>query len=312
MLSPNEDLAMSNKERCLVFDIETSSFYPDGTPVNIRTQFSDYVKYAVVKWAGAYSYQDNEYYLFNAIDEKEKIRDLFSRHKTFIGVNNLQFDTPIMKNNELCSNYLQELDMQVILGNNVTRGHKDRASYMRIDLKDVIIDGKKYGANSLMSMAYHFGLDTLKGDIDYKIFHKNSWNDEETKDIKKYLYQDVKITKELFDRAFDFWLTFADFVTTEEVNKWKWLNTSIASMTYCSACKIYGVTPTFGDRGEDEEMGGRAVNPAREETYGAYYEDEASKYPHTFAEFNLFSEVDVSNKNPEAVKKAIEQGLLFH
>lgn len=311
-MSRNEELALKNKKECLVFDIETSSFYPDGTPVNIKTQFNDYVAHAVVKWVGAYSYKYEKYYLLNAITQKEIIKKLFSRHKTFVGFNNIQFDMPIMKNNDLCYKYLRELDMQVILGNNIARGHKNRASYMRIDLKDVVINGKKYGPNSLMSMAYHFGLDTLKGDIDYKIFYKNEWSEEETKEIKKYLYQDVKVTKELFDRTFDFWFMFSEFVTIDEVNKWKWLNTSIASMTYCSDCKVLGVEPTFGDRGEDEEMGGRAIKPAREETYGAYYEDEASKYPHTFAEFNLFSEIDVSNKNPEAVQKAIDQGLLFH
>lgn len=302
------------KKKCLVFDIETSAVDEDGVKINLRTDFDRYVEKAIVKWVGAYSYKHGRYYDYNALEEREDIIELFKEHKTLVSFNGENFDTSIMVNNGLIKNrYVQQLDMFKILGSNKQQEHKLRSEYMGVNLEDVWIDGQLYGANTLMSMAYHHGLETLKGDIDYNIFYKEEWSDEETTDIKKYLKSDVMITKQLFEKTFHFWTIFTPWLYESDVKKWVWMRNSIASLTYCAACKVRNKTPTFGgDKDEVEDMGGRAIEPLQEETWGVDYLDEASKYPHTFSEFNLFSEVDVNGKNPVAIQKAIDEGKLFH
>ena len=313
-------IKMNNKQiikqiikECLVYDIECSSQYPDGRKINIRTHFDDYVKHAIVKWVGFYSYKNNTYNEFNAITHREEIMQIFAEHKTIIGVNNIAFDTPICINNELVKKFQHKnLDVQVILGNDSKRFQKNRAIYMGVDLKPVIVNGKKYGANTLMSMAKHFHLPTIKGDIDYNIFFQNEWTEQETKDIIKYLHADVEVTKLLFDKLTKHWAIFSDWLYENDIKNWKWLKTSIASLTYLAACKVKGVEPTYGKSGDKEEMGGRAIEPFIEESFNIHYMDEASKYPHIFAQFNLFSEVDIRGMSNGVLKKEIECGNIFH
>jgi len=298
---------------CLVFDIETSS-HKNGVPINIKKDFKNYVENAIVKWVGCYSYKHNQYYNFNAITQHEEIVELFNEHSTYIGLNSEAFDTPVMKNNGFIDKkWFKQIDVQVILGKDGFKFHKNRASYMGVNLKTVYINDKKYGPNSLMSLAHHFKLPILKGDIDYEIFHKNSWDESETKDIIKYLEADVKVTKLLFDKLVEFWTIFTPWLYESDVKKWVWLRSSIASLTYCAACKVKNVEPSYGTASEDkEDMGGRAIEPPQEESFNIHYLDEASKYPHTFAEFCLCSEVNVRTWTQTEIDREIELGNLWH
>lgn len=300
-------------EEVLVFDIETSSFDKNGNPISIKN-FDEYVKHAKVKWVGVYSYKYKKEFYYNALTQRSDIISIFAEHKTYVGVNNEAFDTEIMKNNGLITNkYYRQIDLQVVLGNNTHQGHKRRAEYMGVELKPVFIDGVEYGENSMVSLAHHFGVEMLKGDIDYKIFHKNVWNEEETYEIIKYLRNDVLITKQLFDLTVDFWWIFTNWLYDKHIEDWSWIRKSIASLTYISDCKVLGEEPTYKEgKDEPEEMGGRAIEPIEEELWDVHYLDEASKYPHTFAEFNLFNEVDVSGMSQEEIDEKIRKGELWH
>ena len=288
----------------LVFDIETSAI-KNGVPINIRTDFDSYVEHAKVKWVGAYSYKHNEYYDLNVYEDEEQIKTLFKEHKTLVGFNSKEFDYPIMKNNGLLDkHYYTNLDLMLILGSdNYKHGFKQRAVYMGVKLKD----------NSLRTMAKSFKLETLKGDIDYKIFFKEQWSFEETSNIKKYLRGDVEVTKQLFDKTIEFWELFTGWLNEADVKKWVWINSSIASLTYTCSCKTKNKPVTFSNDTKDkEDMGGRAVNPPYEEVFGAHYMDETSKYPHLFSEFNLFSEINVEGQPQWKIDKLIQNGMLWH
>jgi hypothetical protein len=313
-MSYNQELAREAISKTLIFDIETSSF-EDGVPVSIKEDFGGYVAHAVVKWVGAYSYSTGEYYEFNALTEQEDIKELFNCHETLVGFNSEDFDYPIMKNNDLLPDkYFKHLDLMLILGNSkYDMRVKKRTDYMGVNLKKVFVDGEVYGANSLNGMAHAFGLRVVKGSIDYKVFFKESWTPTETESIIKYLRADVEVTKLLFDRTTDFWFLFVDWLYPEHVSDWSWIKTTIASLTYLASCKIKNVKPVYAEAsGEKDEMGGRAVVPVQEETFGMHYLDETSKYPHIFSEFCLFSEVDVSGVDPRLVDKAVRAGRLFH
>ena len=300
-------------EGVLAFDIETSSFDKQGRPIRIK-DFDNYVKHAEVKWFGAYSYKYKKYFLFNAVTQRNDIMKLISQHDTFVGVNSESFDMPIVQNNQLINHkYFKQIDLQICLGNNTHQGHKRRAEYMGVELRPVIIDGVEHGENSMISLAHHFDIPLLKGDIDYKIFYKKEWTKEEEKEIKSYLRKDVEITKFLFEKMFDFWIIFTEWLYEENVRDWSWIKKSIASLTYLSACQVLGIKPTYDDaKDEKEEMGGRAIDPVQDEIYNVHYMDEASKYPHTFAEFNLFNEVDVSGISQQEIDEKIRRGELWH
>ena len=98
----NKRLINEMLKECCVFDIECSSKDPlTGEVINIKTDFDNYVENAKTKWIGLYSYKYQKYFAYNAITQREDIISMLGQHKTFIGFNNENFDTPVIKNNNL-------------------------------------------------------------------------------------------------------------------------------------------------------------------------------------------------------------------
>jgi DNA polymerase elongation subunit (family B) len=279
------------KKSTVVLDIETSAQYPDGEVIDISTNFEDYVKFARVKWVGLYSYATGEYIEANVNKtNKAIIRSFIGQHRVIVGFNSDEFDIPIMYNNDLMpENRLLAVDCMVILGSNTFYRHDGLAFKGRGALM-----GYKIKRNSLKAMAEAMDLETQKGDIDYKVFLKNVWSDEEEKEIKKYLRADVEVTKQMFDKLWDFWIPFHKFLPEDACMNLVWIRSSIASLTYQCACNVLNVEPTFAERTDKppEEMGGRVIQPKYEESRNVWYVDFASLYPHIFAQFNLFNEIE--------------------
>jgi DNA polymerase elongation subunit (family B) len=280
------------KKNVLVFDLETSSHYPDGREVNIRSDFESYIKFAKMKWFGAYSYlHDKEY--FYTKNQSQEIMTLLAEHNTLCGFNSEEFDFPILVNNgyvEVEKKYLH-IDCKTILGtanfkNKQGYANKNRAALMEYKLKD----------NHLRTMAETMKLDFLKGNIDYTIFHKSSWTVEEEKEIIAYLRNDVMATKQLFDKLWEYWLPFAELLDIKDIYNLSWIRSSIASLTYKAACRVIGVEPTYSEKvSEAEDIGGNVFLPTVEEETGVWYVDFQSLYPHIFCQFNLPAEVNLDN-----------------
>lgn len=277
-------------KQCLVFDIETSSNYPDGREINISANFDEYVDHAEVKWFGCYSYRYKKSYYLNAVKDRAFIRILLQEHSVLVGFNSADFDYPILVNNGLTQErkkYLQ-IDCLQILGkstfmNKSGYSYKDRGTLM----------GYKFKNNQLRNVAEAMGLETQKGDIDYEIFNKFEWTEEETKEIIKYLSGDVMATKEMFDKLHNYWKPFTEFLYSQHINDYSWIRSSIASLIYKSACFIMGVEVTYAEVKEKvkERMGGNVIEPKYEEAKNVWYVDFASLYPHIMCMFNLFNEV---------------------
>lgn len=282
-------------DKSLVFDIETSAKYPDGREVNINSNFDDYLNLAVCKWIGIYSFRDNKEYYLEVSKDRQKIVDLLDSHDTFIGFNSEEFDYPILVNNGLINSekWVRHIDCMKILGSSKfldKKGnkYKDRGSLM----------GYKFKKNSLECMAETMELEFQKSTIDYKIFQKNEYTEEEKKEIIKYLKNDVLATKGLFDKLFDYWKPFTDMLDWKDVSNFSWIRSSIASLIYKSACYGIGLEATYSDSRDKikEEMGGNVLEPKYEEAENVWYIDFGSLYPHIFCMFNLFAEVDKDTK----------------
>lgn len=280
------------RKSTLVFDIETSAFYPDGREIDIKTNFDDYISRAKVKWFGCYSYKYNQGYYLNAQQEPNDVLKLLSEHDVLVGFNSEEFDFPILTNNGFTNiekRYIQ-VDCMAILGTSNFKNRKGYAYKGRGALMDY-----KFTSNSLRCIAETMKLDHLKGDIDWKIFQKDTWTDEEVLEIKKYLYNDVMATKQMYEKLWYYWIPFAELLNEKNIYDLSWIKSSIASLTYKAACQIMNVEPTYSENGRvSEEMGGNVFEPQIEEATGVWYVDFGSLYPHMFTMFNLPAEV-----NPE-------------
>ncbi|OLS31171.1 MAG: hypothetical protein HeimAB125_16900, partial [Candidatus Heimdallarchaeota archaeon AB_125] len=67
---------------------------------------------------------------------------------------------------------------------------------------------------------------------------------------------DILVTKQMFDKLWEFWQPFTMFLNDEDVRNLSWIRSSIASLTYKSACYAMNVYPTYSDKkSKTEEMG---------------------------------------------------------
>lgn len=281
------------KSSTLVVDIETSAFFSDGSEISIRSNFDEYVQKAKVKFFGAYSYKNNKQYYLNASTQAFEIAQLLREHNVIVGFNSEEFDFPILVNNGLTvmkKRYLQ-VDCMQILGKSTLRNSKEFAYKNRGALMDY-----KFKSNSLKNIAETMKLDFQKGDIDYAIFQKDTWTNEEILEIKKYLANDVMATKQMFDKLWNYWIPFAELLDEKFIYDLSWIRSSIASLTYKSACNVIGEEPSYSEKkSASEKMGGRVIEPKYEESEKIWYVDFASLYPHIFTMFNLPAEVDEKN-----------------
>ena len=272
------ELAQELKSKALVLDIETWSEY------DIKSNFDMYIQTARVRFVGMYSYITNKFYNVRVTDDsRDKILRFIEQHDTIITFNGDGFDIPILKNNNMYPDkYLISLDMQVILGNNKRHGHKLRGMLM----------GYKFKDNSLRTIAKTMNLDVQKGDIDYTIFRKQSYTSQELEEINKYLQADVEVTKQMFEKAYEFWIPFVNLISIDDVKKWSFLTVSIASLVYKSLCNLAELPELYDDAGERQDIGGRVIEPKVDEARDVWYLDVTSLYPHMYIMFNLFDEIN--------------------
>lgn len=276
-------------EQCLVFDIETWAEYPDGTEINIQTNFDDYVQYAQCKFIGCYSYKYKKEYYFEVAEDYDKIQKLISDHNILIGYNNDEFDFPIVVNNGMSdpTKKFNQIDCMKIL---CAASFKDKNGYKYKGRGELM--GFKFKKNSLECVAETMKLPFQKSKIDYQIFKKDVYTAEEKKEILIYLRNDVMATKAMFDKLWEYWQPFTQMIPYEDIVNLSWIKSSIASLIYKSACHVLNVEPTYAEFAEkSEEMGGNVIKPIYEEKENVWYIDFASLYPHIFCMFNLFAEV---------------------
>jgi len=284
------------KKECLVIDIETSSHFNDGREINIKSDFETYVLMAQCKWFGAYSYKYDKYFYLNAKKYRTQICDILKDHKILVGFNNEDFDCEILLNNNLLlkDDKHIKVDCMTILGKSNFKNKQGFSYKNRGELMDY-----KFKKNSLEHMAQIMQIETQKGNIDYKIFSKDSWSEDEQKEIITYLESDIKANKQIFDKLWDYWKPFTDLLDYKNIKNLSWIRSSIASLTYKSVCYSLNVKPEFNDASNKkiEEMGGRVIEPRVEEKTRVWYIDFKSLYPHIMCMFNLFAEVDKDTKN---------------
>src|SRR5689334_23074660 len=161
----------------LVIDIETKNTFGDLG----GREFFNKMEVSVV---GVYSYKKNEYYCYGE-DEFEKLKALLSEKAILVGFSSNKFDFPILRR---------------------TFGI-DLFTYPRIDISDEIetATGRLVGLGKLA--AANFGYTKLGEALGAPILYRAG----KIKELKEYCLQDVKLTKELYDKIKkDGWLLVPD------------------------------------------------------------------------------------------------------
>jgi DNA polymerase elongation subunit (family B) len=263
---------------CLVYDIETDSLNPES---------------ATCKFVGFYSYKLEKYFIARPDQDWELIQKLISSHKVLIGWNNKNFDGPIMSNSINCF----DLSYKIIFdGLQVLHNTKTRRPNRKPIIK--LPDGRHLDAacksNKLKDIGEVLGCNVVKGDIDYKIFQKNSWTAQEIKDIEHYLYADVALTREIFEYFLDYFDSFKELVPEEDIRKFNYIRSSTGSFAYSAISKAIGKAPIYpnGSRPPKEPFGGGYVlEPITDYAEDVIYFDFSSLYPHLEFQCNLFSPV---------------------
>lgn len=259
-----------------VFDIETNS--ADSTK-------------AELKYFGFYSVDEDKYY-YLPFTQKEAIRRLIQKHKVLIGFNNKGFDQPIIERflDEKVFKYKIIIDLWEV---SAPRGNGDFGNKNKNRIKSMGYDFPNY---KLKTICEELELDDFgKGDIDYNIFRKDDWNNNEVQEIEKYIRQDLILTKKLFDWYEEQFKPLKELLNTEDQRKFKHINTTLASLSYAVICNQAGLIAEWSEEKDKPRQlkrfsGGHHINARWKYVKGNIIEvDFSSAYPHALMMGNLFS-----------------------
>jgi len=261
----------------LVYDIETDSLKTDE---------------AKVKWFGAYSYLTKQYYLIEYKGNEKEIRKLIHDHKYLIGFNNKEFDNPIIQNNlnsDEVFNYKVVIDLLEIsaprVGKEYGASRKNRLAQMGIKLKNFTLKN----IIEILKLDKEIG---TKGDIDYHIFQKDEWTPEEIAEIKKYLQQDIDLTKLLFEWYEDQFSPLKKFLPEKDQENFLYIKSSLSGLAYNIICHKAGLPVEYGEKTKSQSYsGGHHIEHRGPDIIrGNIIEvDFTSAYPHAIMMGNLHS-----------------------
>lgn len=258
----------------LIYDLETDSLN---------------VEEAKLKFFGAYSYIDECYYLLKWTEEV-KIKELLERHRVLVSFNGKNFDNPILVNNgyDIENKYKIFVDLYEISAQKGTGsfGHhnKNKLIQMGIDIKQFTLRN----INDVLKLD-----ENTKGDIDYKIFQKNEWTEDEIREIKDYLKQDIVLTKKLFEWYEEQFQPLKSFLSEKSQRNYKHIVSSLSSLAYEIICNKAGLPVEWGDREQTVHRsfdGAHHINPRKDKIKGNIVNiDFTSAYPHALMMGNLYS-----------------------
>jgi len=261
----------------LIYDIETDSLD---------------VEEAKVKFFGAYSYIDDTYHLLKGSEVKE-IKALIERHRVMVSFNGKAFDNPILINNgyELENKFKIFIDLYEI---SAQKGSGNFGHFNKNKLIQMGIEIKSFTLKNIINV---LKLDDVsKGDIDYKIFQKDEWTDEEIKEIKLYLKQDIILTKKLFEWYEEQFKPIKGFLSSKAQRNYKHIVSSLSSVAYEIICNKAGLKVEWGEKQEGIKQsfeGAHHINPRQEKIKGNIVNiDFTSAYPHALMMGNLYSEAE--------------------
>ena len=265
------------KKDILVLDLETDSL--EVTTANL-------------KFFGAYSYAQDDYFLLD-YKEKDKIRELIKTHEIIVTFNGKVFDWPILLRFLDYNNESSDIKYKIMIDMFEVCAPKPKAEFGKNKLKQMFpkIDIKKYSLRDIME--YLKITEVRKGDIDYNIFKKDIWTEEELLEINTYLKHDIELTKALFEFFDKQYGPLKEMLPLKAQERFKHITSSSASLSYQIVCHKAGFPIVWNDDKDFErvkfEGGHHLMNKVPTAKGLLVSVDYSSAYPHSVIMGNLLS-----------------------
>jgi DNA polymerase elongation subunit (family B) len=259
----------------LIYDIETRTF---GKPDKNIDRF---------KLFGCYSYLKNKKYILTNLHDVQKIIDA---HKFIIGYNVNEYDNVVLLREGISTKYKKIIDLF-----DTIKKYSSTIKTKKGILNELLMTYKLSDVINILDLGDN---NTGKKEIDYKIFQKDIWTQEETKLVYEYLDRDIDITKKLYEWIENYFKAFTPFLREEDIVKKNYLVISTAKFAYKNICKEMNWEETYGEyglnEGEDDNISGGYVSFPAGDFYSnkdgyIFYLDYASLYPHINIMCNVFS-----------------------
>lgn len=241
---------MENKQDVLIYDIETQVY---GRPDPKKDKF---------KLFCCYSYKSGKYY---CTKDSSTVQKLIDKHKFLVGFNVDYYDNPILAREGIKFKYKTVIDLMKII-----KSRKGSMKTKKGMLGDVLMEHSLDYITRFLDLVDD---SSAKGDIDYSVFQKESWTQEEEQEIKVYAKRDVEVTKKLYEWLEKYFDGFKSFIRPEDVEKKAYLTVTMAKFAYKAICKSMKWEEQYGNIDIDEEsiLGGYVAYPAGEKYKGNIY-----------------------------------------
>jgi len=229
-----------------------------------------------------------------------QIADRIKQAKVIVGFNIKKYDNKIMERFGVSTGYKSIIDLyQCLAPNNFnSTANKNR-------LAD-INPGLRLKNHKLDTIVKALGLDDegAKGEIDYNIFKKDEWAEEELKIIEKYLAQDLKLTLKLFNWYRGIFKPLEKYLNPKDVERFKHLTCKSGGVGYKFICYQAGLEEEYEDwevakkikQTAERVEGGHHIHPRHEKVRGTIMcNDFVSHYPTIIVMAQLHHNKKVNN-----------------
>jgi DNA polymerase elongation subunit (family B) len=255
---------MKYPHNLLVIDLET-----DGLDINSCN----------IKVFGGYDVNQDKFYIWKWNDKtKRKIQQLINSVDFILTFNGINFDIPILQRHGIVINLTNHFDLFNIIKYKRTPWIKPDG-FKSYSLKNIIDE---------LKLQNEFG---GKGEIDFMIFRKNEWTDEEQKLIVDYLKQDLILTARLWKFMYDRFDMFKEYINPKHVQRYGHLVSSIGTYVYRAICYMANIEELYDSNAKKKTYPGAFVSsPKKESVVGNILcMDYSSLYPNMYIQSNLFS-----------------------
>lgn len=252
--------------------------------------------------------------------EKDEIIKFMDKQKFFVGYNLKGYDVPV-------------LDKFGVKGLTYNMKGVKRFSKGVIDLYECLAPRGDNGFGSTNKNRLHdinpslnlpnyklgtvflgLGLGKLgKGEIDYNIFKKDSWNKEELKEIHKYGFNDIDMEEAIFNWYNKIFEPLEPYLKKSDVNSLKHLTCTSGVLSYMVVCNLAGLKEEYEDFEQARKLkqqaprieGGHHIHPRFEQVRGRIQSwDFKSHYPSILIQYKL-----VEDKIRVAVEKILSERM---
>jgi len=264
--------------------------------IDIETDSADPQK-AKLKFFGGLDCETGETTIFD-FRKNEQIKDYVKRFDILIGFNIKNFDKPILESFGVNFKFKIVFDLWEALA---PRGENGGFGIYNKDRLHDINPGLQFSNYKLKTILENLGLaeNGTKGDIDYNIFKKDEWSQEEETEIKKYLVQDLIIENKLFDWYKKTFEPLKPYLPQKEYEKLKHLSCSSGCLAYKVLMHMTGGQEEYNDKQTAQKLkkqsvkieGGHHIHPRFEKVRGNIIcRDFVSHYPTILIMYNLLEE----------------------